>query len=676
LPPATWQAIPDLPRQVNALAADPSDPQVLYAGSGSTGSGSGVYKSEDGGLTWRSVTNGLPSEDVVALAFSPDNPPTLYAAVGQHLYASADGAASWSQLAQYVGNSRGFERIAVAPSNGNVLYAVTVIEGTFRSDDAGYNWRPINAGLPQDSNESFNVQAVAVDPTNPDVVYAGTGWEPFNGNGVYKSTDGGETWQPANQGMMDRSVTALAIDPTNPQTVYAGTYEGELFRSADGGATWDDITPSQADASEIVAILLNPANSQSVYLLCSRTGVPMSADGGGRWQMLGKPGTIEYGEFSALAVIFGPQPTLIMGISGEGGWRYGNDQAVTAPTAAPGPSDDTGPVPTPLVGRWQAIPDLPSHVNALAVDPTNSQIVYAATGSAGSGSGIYKSQDGGLTWQLVSNGLPNEDAVALAFSHDNPPVLYTVLGSGAGELYATDDGAASWARIGNAGLLGFTTQLAVAPGNGSMLFIASDVRGGAHSFDGGANWIPFSEGLPQGEGGEVCAQSLAINPTDPNVVYLGTGCGPFGGNGVYKSTDGGETWSPANRGMMDYSITALAIDPTTPQTVYAGGNGGELYKSTDSGATWQDITPNLEQSTIVAIVIDPSASQVIYLLSADKGVLASYDEGARWRLLGKPAEIEYASFSTMVVLFGPQPVIVAGSGGEGGDGGGWRYAAE
>lgn len=320
LPPATWQAIPDLPRSVNTLAADPANPQVLYAGTGSTGSGSGVYKSEDGGLTWRSVSNGLPSEDVVALAFGPGN--LLYAASGQHLYASADGAASWSQLAQYVGNSRGFERIAVASSNGNVLYAITVIEGAFRSDDGGYNWRPINAGLPQDGNGSFNVQAIAADPTDPDVIYAGTGWEPFNGNGVYKSIDCGETWQPANQGMMDRSVTALAVDPTTPQTVYAGTYEGELLRSTDGGATWDDVTPDQVDASKIVAILLDPANTQSVYLLCSRTGVLASADGGERWQMLGKPGAIEYGEFSALAAIFGAQPVLVMGVGGEGGWRY------------------------------------------------------------------------------------------------------------------------------------------------------------------------------------------------------------------------------------------------------------------------------------------------------------------------------------------------------------------
>jgi len=324
LPPANWQPIPDLPRQINTLVVDPADPQVLYAGTGSTGAGSGVYKSEDCGLTWQLVSAGLPSEDVVALAFSYDDQPLLYAAVGNSIFASADGGASWSQQAQRVGNGRGFEQLRVAPGDGRALYGVAVIEGVFRSDDGGHNWMAVNEGLPGDGDK-FNAQSLAVDPTDANVVYLGTGWGPFHGNGVYKSTDGGATWAAANQGMMDYSITALAVDPANPQIVYAGGFDGDLFKSTDGGETWSDLTTNLPDQTSVVEIVVDPAAPETVYLLCDRLGVLVSYDGGARWRLLGKPGEPDYPSFTAMAVTFGPQPVLVVGIRDEGGWRYATD---------------------------------------------------------------------------------------------------------------------------------------------------------------------------------------------------------------------------------------------------------------------------------------------------------------------------------------------------------------
>jgi photosystem II stability/assembly factor-like uncharacterized protein len=350
LPAGNWQRIPDLPRQINALVADPANPRVLYAGTGSTGAGSGVYKSEDAGLTWRSVSAGLPSTDVTALAFSRDTPPVLYAAVGQNVFASADGGASWSQQAKGVGNYRGFQQIRVAPSDGKILYGLAVIEGAFRSDDGGRNWAAINQGLPKDNNGSHNVQSVVIDPADPNVVYVGTGWGPFGGNGVYKSIDGGENWSAANRGTIDYSITALAIDPANPQTIYAGGNGGEFFKSVNGGQTWDNLTaklPTAAATSRstLHTIILNPAAPQTVYVLGEREGVMMSADGGGMWRLLGKPGKLDYPTFTALTAIFDPQLILVAGIRGEGGWRYAVDGASQAAAQ---------PVPTPTVAAKQA----------------------------------------------------------------------------------------------------------------------------------------------------------------------------------------------------------------------------------------------------------------------------------------------------------------------------------
>ena len=321
--PADWQPIPDLPRQINALVADPADPHVLYAGTGSTGAGSGVYKSEDGGLTWRLASAGLPSEDVVALAFSHYDPPILYAAVGNGIFATADGGASWSQHAQRVGNERGFEQLRVAPGAERVLYGVAVMEGVFRSDDGGHNWMATGEGLPKD-DDALNVQSLALDPTDANVVYAGTGWRPFHGNGVYKSTDGGATWVPANQGMIDYPITALAVDPANPQIVYAGGFKGELFKSADGGQTWRDLTANLPDQTSVIEIVIDPAVPETIYLLCDHMGVLSSNDGGTSWRLLGKPGELDYPSFTAMAVTFDPQ-VLVVGVRDEGGWRYAAD---------------------------------------------------------------------------------------------------------------------------------------------------------------------------------------------------------------------------------------------------------------------------------------------------------------------------------------------------------------
>jgi len=345
------------------------------------------------------------------------------------------------------------------------------------------------------------------------------------------------------------------------------------------------------------------------------------------------------------------------------------------PSPTPAVSATDAPPPPPPA-NWQSAPDLPRQINDLVVEPNDPQMVYAGTGFSGAGSGVYKSEDGGLTWRKAANGLPSEDVRALGFSHTDPVTLYAAIGH-RGDLFASTDGAQSWARVGGYGLTGFEARLAVAPSDGNVLFVTEDVRAVYRSLDGGHNWLEVGEGLPKDDNDTVNAQSLAIDPTNANVIYVGTGWRASNGNGVYKSTDGGETWSPANRGMIDYGITALAVHPSDSQVVYAGGANGELFKSTDAGENWTDLTAALPtgdsfHQRILNIAMDPDAPETVYLLHEHAGVMVSYDGGAGWRLLGKPSEIEYPSFTALTVLFGPQPVLVVGIGDEGG----WRYAPE
>lgn len=328
--------------------------------------------------------------------------------------------------------------------------------------------------------------------------------------------------------------------------------------------------------------------------------------------------------------------------------------------------------PTPLpVGSWQKIDGFPLQVNIIVSDPTNLQVLYA-----GSEGGVYKSEDAGLTWQLITQEMLGDEVRALALTCDAPPTLYADV---RGEIFASTDGAKSWNFIGDPGLrYGSWHHLIVALSDENVLFNIAIPGGVALSNDGGYNWQSVYKGLPMEEY-RAFALSLVIDPTDKNMVYMGTGkwVSSGSGYGVYKSTDGGKTWLPANRGIENYRIIALAIDPSEPQILYASEGGGKLFKSTDSGQNWKDITDKLpiqdnSNPSIKEIVVDPAAPKTLYLLREQFGVLVSNDGGINWHLIGKPpVESKYHAF-TIAIIFDQQPVLIFGVEDEGG----WRYTAE
>lgn len=333
LPEGSWERIADLPRKINSLAVDPGNPRVLYAGAGNQGSGSGVYKSEDAGLTWSLASSGLPSEDVTAVAVSPIPPNTIYASAGVRgdIFASNDGGKSWAVLSNSGKFGGLYHQIVVDPSGENLLSAI-MPGGVVRSDSRGRSWQAVMDGLPGDVDERIGayVLTLAIDPADPEVIYAGTGGFVGDGHGVYKSIDGGKTWSPANRGMIDYRIKALAIDPEYNQTIYAGSDTGELFKSTDGGKSWKDVMDrhitKENSQPAITAVSVDPAQPDTVYALMNSVGMLISNDGGMSWSVLGKPGELDNPQFTAMAVTFDPGPVLIAGvdpnIDNAGGWRY------------------------------------------------------------------------------------------------------------------------------------------------------------------------------------------------------------------------------------------------------------------------------------------------------------------------------------------------------------------
>lgn len=339
--------------------------------------------------------------------------------------------------------------------------------------------------------------------------------------------------------------------------------------------------------------------------------------------------------------------------------------AQVQPTATPDTSSPPAPTAPSAVrlpiGVWQIIPDLPQEITSLAVDPSNPQVVYAgATGF------VYRSDDGGATWLPVSSGLPNEDVVALVHTPTGPGGLYAVLGV-RHELFRSDDGGATWTGLGNIDISmgGFDQDLYIAPSDSNLLYYALASQALGFSPNGGQSWLPMGDGLPGYEEGEANLLVLSIHPADASILYAGTGGFVGQGHGVYKSVDGGQSWVPSNRGMLDRRITALTIDPADPRVVYAGGDSGEFFKSTDGGTTWTDLTEALDVQpysaprTIHTILIDPKDTNRLFLMGDNAALMFSGDGGQKWQLLGKPGDETQPYFSVVEMFLGPRLVVLA-----------------
>lgn len=279
------------------------------------------------------------------------------------------------------------------------------------------------------------------------------------------------------------------------------------------------------------------------------------------------------------------------------------------------------------------------YVTSLAIDPKKPATVYAAVRSLG----VFKSTDAGRHWRAMNSGLPETstgpyDVRVVAIDPSRPTTLYA--GGESAGVSKTTDGGRHWRTVGRAAVGGGVRALAVNPQKPATVYAAS-YRGVSKTTDGGRTWRPANAGL------QLRSEALAIDPVRPETLYVA------GSGLVFKSTNGGRNWRRAGTGLVENDLvtaTALAIDPRKPETVYVAGyhgviktaDSGGVFKSTDGGDTWRSLNAGLlgpfGTPSAYALAIDPRRPQIIYaaansgyMQASDGGVFRSTNGGRTWR---------------------------------------------
>lgn len=654
---------------VQVLEASPTVPGLIFAGLAQ----GGVYRSADGGASWRPARDGLVGV-VFDLAAHPTDPDTVYAGTSHGVYATHDGGETWERASAGLTRFRRFlvQSIEVAPSAPGTLYAGTA-RGVWKSKDGGGTWRPARAGLPEGQ-----VTTLAVHPDFPNILLAGIDF-----GGVFKSTDGGASWARSGssfgRGPGHPWPTDLAVAHDEPPTVYAvlRLRASELHASTDFGSTWAPVGPRlivEGDRSWPTAAAVDPRFPE-VVVVGGPWGLLRSRDGGETWEapaegVRGHP--VEALEIAASAPDTVLAGTRIAGVfrSTDAGevWRE-SSSGLTArplgPLAPPAEEVARGLVVDPRgVGKLFAIGQDESlflsddcgaswsrpggelavaSFRDLRIHPLRPSMVHARA-YFGPDLGwpprelLYRSLDSGRTWHAVGDGLP---AVGLDpfLSHGPlhwdsrvPGALYLRLGE---TVYQSFDDAETWSvrfeRLPGA-LIGY----APTPG-GRTLFVWDRVLGEKpciglgcpgpplitvlfKSVNRGRQWVELER---FGSDLEAAAGPVFLDPSEPSLLYAVVD------GDLERSTDGGATFSP----YLSTPIEPLGSrpgegraageveDPLLPGVSYRSSLSKGVERSADGGKTWQPFDQGLAATWVKGLVLLPVGPRVL-LASSRAGVWA------------------------------------------------------
>jgi len=543
------------------------------------------------------------------------------------------GPWGWNRTSGWNPGTGRISAVAILPSNEQVIYVGSPGGGLWKTTNGGMNWQPLT-----DNNSTWmQIFAITIDPTNPNTIYVGT-----NGSGILKSTNAGATLAPAGGGP-GGNVRKILIHPSNANIVFAACTNG-IWRSTNAGTSWTQVHSGSKEDIEF-----KPADINIMY--ATGSDVYRSTNNGVNWtQVTAADGITNTGR--TLVSVSASNPNYVYAAQANGsefGRMYkSTDAGLTFTTTVVGsPTTNTNYFGYETSGAGtggQATYDM-----AMDVSPTNPAEVYIAgiicwksvnegssfspitawslPNSVGynhadvhglfwvnatiysiSDGGIYKSINNGDDWIDLSTGLGIRQFYRMA----NSPTNATVITGGAQDngsvtRQATTGNWADW--LGADGMEGL-----VSPTNHLNLWGTSQNGSIYRSTNGGNSY----SGLPKPSNGQ-WVTPLAIHPTNETIVFGGW-------TGVYKSTTSGTAWINISGSTITTTLADLAVAPSNPNYIYAS-NGATLYVTTDDGATW---AIRSAPSTINDIAVDPTNPSKIWIAcnSATNRILVSTDAGA------------------------------------------------
>lgn len=559
----TWNAVGDLAYlPIAAYAVDPADADVVYAGVGLNTDGTGLYKTTDGGAHW---VYSLYVRWTMDIDIDPTDPSKVYVASREGLWSSTDAGATWSRTDRGISDNNVLS-VAVDPFDPHVVYAGTLSHGLYRSTDGGGRWSKSGTGLPSD-----RVNAILPDPTVPGRVYAGTVY------GAALSTDGGASWTGADAGMGPRVVLSLAEGAQHPGRLFAGTSRG-VYRSDDGAASWVQISQG-LPRTQVGAVALDPRDDDVVYA-GTGVGVFKTDDGGASWHERNRG--MANSDVAGFAV---SGQVVYAGENNRGGvYRSGDDGATWRLTATGLPPDPAynlavsqadpdkvyavaalGLFVTTDGGRdWEGV-STPAGVVRLAVAPSDPRVVYVTTLSDVPGRyPVWRSDDGGATWQGASADLPDESVWIVSVDPTRPHVAYA---GGYDSLFRTNDGGATWHQASGGIPNSFDFGgVAIDPVHPNVLY--ASVEGDLfRSSNYAVQWHPVDVTGCE-PSGDVAVGGVAVDPDGNGVLYITRG------TAVCRGTGGGAEWSNLPTPVRDSGAIAgpaVAADGSVLVSIKGGG---------------------------------------------------------------------------------------------------------
>ncbi|MBS1797858.1 MAG: glycosyl hydrolase [Acidobacteria bacterium] len=662
LAPVKWRSIGPFRggRSVAATGVVGND-RVYYMGT----TGGGLWKSEDMGLSWRNISDGyFRTGTIGAIAVAESDPNVIYVGMGEHavrgvmthsgdgVYKSTDAGRSWKKIG--LDETRHISRIVVDPRNPNIvivaaqgaLYGKSSQRGIFKSTDGGATWK--NTLYVDDKT---GASELSMDMTNTRVLYAAM-WEhgrlPWKvisggpGSGLYKSTDGGDTWEKMKDGLPEEmGKMAIAVSRSNPDKVYALIESDSnkdtrgLYVSNNGGKSWSQVTSDNRlvqRAWYYIELFIDPKNENTIYVLSAPA--LRSNDGGRTWENLS--GT--HGDYHDLWINPDNPNNMVIANDGGAAVTFNRGRIWTPQTT----------MPTGQFYRINVDNQFPYRIYGGQQDSSSVSIASRELG----GGGITAA-----SWFAAAGG----ESAFLAFDPNDP--RYILGGSYQGTIEILDVRAKASTNIMAAPIqyLGMDAKDMKYRFNWNAPIVADNFEPNTYyhgsqmvlkTSDMGRTWKELSPDLTrnekekQGAGGgpytneAVGAENYGTlayimpSPYEKGVIWTGSDDGL-----VHVTRDGGATWKNVTPpGLAECLVNAIEVSPHDKATAYIATTrykfddfAPAIYKTTDYGATWTKITNGIPAGAFTRVVREDDVRRDLLYAGTELGLYVSFDGGKNWQ---------------------------------------------